>query len=112
MSIYASMPAPNDDEPGGPLVYRGSHVLPEPSDDRAGWVDIALIPGHVRHWREHPDADLSTEPIDAPPDPYLRFGVNGEAVVLEPHHVRQIVESLTEWLDALAAHERRREGAR
>lgn len=102
MSIYASLPAPNDDGADGPIVYRGSHVLPESDHQRGGWVDIALIPGHVRYWREHPGADLAGEPIDAAPDPYLRFGVNGKTVVLEPRHVAEIVESLVWWLKALA----------
>ena len=126
MSIFASMAAPADDEheddcahwdktdpesweisgkpcscgePNAPLVYRGSHVLPSSSDERGGHVDLALIPAHVRYWRENPNAPIETEP-DFPPEPYLRFGVNEGTVILERHHVEQIVSELSWWLNA------------
>lgn len=124
MSIFASLSAPSDDQheddcaqwekhddyweigdrpcdcgqPRAPFVYQGSHVLPSDSDERGGYVDIALIPGHVRYWRENPDAPVETEP-DGPPDPFLRFGVNEGTVILRRAHVEQIVSELTEWLE-------------
>lgn len=104
MSIYASLPAPSDDGHKDayevPLVYQGSHHLPSEDDERGGWVDLALIPGHVRYWRDNPGAPEETEPDDAPPDPYLRFGVNNETVVLTRRQVELVHETLTEWLIA------------
>jgi len=119
VSIYGSLPAPCDDEheddcgkwdkrywqlskrdctcgqPNAPMVYMGSHVLPSPSDTRGGWVDIASIAGFItRDGRdgggEHLDYDT--------PWPYLRFGVNEATVVLTEENVRQIADTLNEWL--------------
>lgn len=131
MSIFASLKAPSDDEhtddcarwdkridadgetweiserdcdcgqPDAPLVYQGSHVLPEETDLRGGYVDLALIPAHVRFWRDNPDAPVSTGP-DNPPDPYLRLGVNGETVILTRRHVSEIWAELSEWLERTA----------
>ncbi len=74
MSIYGSLAAPDDSEhtddcaqwekrgdcweisdrpcdcgqPGSPLVYQGSHILPdEKNDKRGGFVDIAEISPHI-----------------------------------------------------------------
>lgn len=122
MSIYGSLPAPDDSEhsdscarwdkrdpgiweisnrpcdcgqPDAPLVYRGSHILPSENDARGGWVDIACINGHItRDARDEGDHD-------GPPHPFLRFGVNNETVVLLPRHVEQIRDTLTWWLRAI-----------
>lgn len=118
VSIYGSLPAPNDDEhedscvrwdkrdncweisnrpcdcgqPDAPLVYHGSHVLPSEDGERGGSVDLALIPSHItRDGRDD-------QPEDEKPWPFLRFGVNEETVVLTLRNVRQIHETLTEWL--------------
>jgi hypothetical protein len=126
MSIYASLPAPSDDahepmcarweirgpghyalgkrwcncgQPDAPLVYKGSHILPADTDPRGGGVDVAMIPGHVRYWRDHPDA---IEEPGGPPEPYLRLGVNGETVVLTRRNVAQLYDTLTEWLEETA----------
>lgn len=127
MSIFASMQAPCDrdhtdecalwdktepdswefsgrpcdcGQPGAPIVYKGSHVLPEETDERGGWVDIALIPPHVRYWRENPDAPTHTEPdTDThPPEPFLRWGVNNDTVILTREQVKEIHAELTWWL--------------
>jgi hypothetical protein len=90
-------------QPDAPILYQGSHVLPSPSDKRGGYVDIAAIPAHVRYWREHPDG--RDEPTDGPPDPYLRFGVNGETVILDVRNARTVYESLREWLDQVGSGE-------
>lgn len=129
MSIFASLPAPDDSEhtddcacwdkqelenggefwrissdvecdcgqPDAPIIYQGSHVLPSLDDKRGGSVDIALIPAHIRYWRDNPDAPVETEPHE-PPEPFLRFGVNGETVILTRHNVRQISHTLSDWL--------------
>lgn len=124
MSIWASLTAPSDDhheegcafyvetspncyeisgkpcscgQPASPLVYRGSHILPELADPRGGYIDLAYIPAHVRFWRENPDANSADEPWD-PIEPFLRFGVNGETVILTTAHVEEVYESLGHWL--------------
>ena len=126
MSIFASLSAPSDEDhaddcgiwdttdlgiwkmrdastctcsgqPDAPLVYQGSHVLPSDHDPRGGWVDIALIPSHItRDGRDD-------KPEDEKPWPYLRFGINGEAVILTRHNVEQIAETLNDWLARTAA---------
>lgn len=123
MSIYSSLAAPDDGDhvipgcasyvehpvgfwefsglpcdcgqPDAPLVYQGSHIVPDGSDERGGSVHLALIPSHVtRDGRDD-------QPEDGAPWPFLRFGVNESTVVLTRPHVEQIVESLSQWLDAL-----------
>jgi hypothetical protein len=118
MSIFASLPAPSDDEhtddcarwdkhddvweisdrpcdcgqPDAPLIYQGSHVLPSEEDPRGGDVDLALIPGHItRDARDNGDEDTHW--------PFLRFGVNGQTVILTRHHVEQIHATLGDWLE-------------
>lgn len=123
MSIFASLKAPDDWEhedecahwdkqgdtwytsgnpcncgqPQAPIIYQGSHVLPSEEDKRGGTVDLALIPEHVRFWRDNPDADVKDEPEEHP-EPFLRFGVNDSTVILTKEHVKQIVDELTWWL--------------
>lgn len=124
MSVFASLAAPCEDEheddcgiwkkkddvwemraakhctcgqPDAPLVYQGSHVLPSGDDERGGWVDLALIPGHVRFYRDHPEADDAPED-QLPPEPFLRFGVNDARVILTRRNVEQIAETLSAWL--------------
>jgi hypothetical protein len=103
VSIFASLAAPADDEhtdecarwdknddscweisgrpcdcgqPDAPLVYQGSHILPSETDQRRGWVDLALIPSHItRDGRDD-------KPVDERPWPYLRLGVNESTVIL------------------------------
>jgi hypothetical protein len=129
MSIYASLRAPSDDHAetcaiwipdpkfgdGGlmegdpslcscklrhaPIVYKGSHVLPSLTDERGGWLDIALIPGFVqREGRESEQPD-NDEMSDYPAWPFLRFGVNESTVVLDQDAVGDIVGTLTYWLE-------------
>jgi len=128
VSIFGSLEAPDDEEhedncaiwikegsfwhrddegtctcgtPDAPLVYQGSHVMPSEDDERGGHLDIALIPGHVRMYRDNPDTDSAGED-DLPPEPYLRFGVNESVVILTRRNVEQIHATLTWWLEATA----------
>jgi hypothetical protein len=79
--------------PDTPLVYKGSHVLPSATDERGGWVDIACIAGFItRDGRDESAGDYDS------PWPYLRFGVNEQTVVLTERNVRQIADTLNEWL--------------
>jgi hypothetical protein len=126
VSIYGSLPAPDDDyheddcarwekrgdiwdigdkpcdcgQVGAPLVYQGSHVLPSEEDRRGGHVDLGLISPHVRFWRDNPDASVEDEPdIDtALCEPFLRFGVNDATVVLTRRNVEEVYQSLLWWL--------------
>lgn len=122
MSIYGSLSAPSDSEhtddcamwdkqgdwweisdrpcdcgqPDAPLVYQGSHILPSENDERGGDVDIALIPGFI----ERDGRDQAFENDDAV-WPYLRFGVNGETVVLTERNVREVADTLNHWLSLI-----------
>jgi hypothetical protein len=80
-----------------PIIYKGSHVYPGDDVERDGVIDIAYVAPHCG-----PNGTYLEENEDGPPPPYLRFGVNEGTVVLEPTHVRQIIETLTHWLDAIA----------
>lgn len=100
---------PEFDDLDAPIIYQGSHVLPEMSDARGGSVDLAYIPEHVRFWRENPDASVEDEPYDIP-DPYLRLGVHahddtyhggGDAtVLLTVRQATRLRDSLSWWLKA------------
>lgn len=92
----------------GPIVYRGSHILPADTDLRGGSVDLAQIPGWI--YRE------GQPPIDETGErhwPWLRLWVaSGEgtdelkpghaAVVLDRAHVQEIHTYLGEWLEQTA----------
>lgn len=126
MSIWASWEAPDDDEhedgcaalvevgertyevrpalcdcgqPDAPLVYHGSHVMPENDAARGGHIDVASLSRFVRFYRDNPDAPTSGEPDGW--EPFLRFGVNQSQVVLTERNVRQLHATLTEWLAGL-----------
>jgi hypothetical protein len=86
-------------QPDAPLVYHGSHVMPEHDGERGGWVDIASLSRFVRLNRDDPDGAHDEEGWE----PFLRFGVNQETVILTDRNVRMIHASLTEWLAGLAA---------
>ena len=81
-----------------PIVFRGSQFLPSDEDQRGGWVDLAAIPGHIeREGRPPTNPDDETFPYH----PWLRFGVNGETVVLDRAGVERVHLTLTEWMNLL-----------
>lgn len=98
MSIYASMPGIDDEEPyGPPWIYQGSHVLPSEDDPRGGCVGLAFVPSHItRDGRDD-------QPEDGKPWPWLRLhlAVPGDdpAAVLNPAQARHLAEQLTGWAD-------------
>lgn len=118
MSIYGSLPAPDGGEhedgcarwdkdgdvwemsdrpcdcgqPDAPLVYQGSHVLPLVTDERGGDIDIASIPGFITRDGRDNGGDEDR------PWPFLRFGVNGETVVLTERNAREVAATLNDWL--------------
>jgi len=104
-------PLPEDLD--APLVYQGSHVLPEADHPRGGSVDLAHVAAHVRFWREHPDAPPEQE-LEFPHEPYLRLSVHedprtpyrsvGDAtVLLTTGQARRLIAAVAEWLEHTAS---------
>ena len=100
MSIWASFAVFDGDEDfARPIRYRQSHVLPAPDGERAGSLDLALIPGWItRDGRDdHPDDDQVW--------PYLRVHVTdtddaeGATVVLDRRQVAQLHDEMGGWLE-------------
>jgi hypothetical protein len=91
------------DDLDAPIIYQGSHILPdEDNDPRGGSVDLALVPQHItRDGRDNGDT----------PWPYLRLGVDaadstygggGSAtVVLTQRQARRLRDALSQWLKEL-----------
>lgn len=98
MSIYASIPGIDSDEPcGPPWTYRGSHILPADDDPRDGSIGLAFIPSHItRDGRDD-------QPEDGQPYPWLRLDltVDGDdpCVLINPTQARFLAEQLTAWAD-------------
>lgn len=109
MSIYGSF-AVYDGEPydhPAPMIYRGSHVLPNPDDPRGGSLDLGYIPGFItrdgRHRLAEPDPECDDEGVW----PWLRVSLrptddawaDGEdTVVLDRDQVAALRDDLTDWL--------------
>lgn len=96
---------PDFDDLDAPIVYQGSHVLPDEAHVRGGSVGLALIPAHVRFWRDNPDANGEDEPDDGAPEPFLRLDVEGEdgTVVLTRRQATRLRDALNDWLGRLDA---------
>ena len=102
MSIWASIPClDGDTKRTTPLVYHGSHVLPESKGERGGGVDLALLPAHVGYYRRYPNGPNETWGYE----PYLRLGVTARTddatVILTAAQVRILHAALGEWLEGL-----------
>lgn len=89
---------PTPDDLDAPLVYQGSHVLPDDNAQRGGYVEFAAIPAHVRYYRENPDGDDEPEGVDA----WIRLSVNEGMVLLTERQVERLRDGLAEWLEARA----------
>lgn len=110
MSIWASLPAPNDDHADGCGIWESmtdGFLLPH--ECTCGLRHAPLTYWGANNWPSsaggdrHGSVDIAAAMPDGRPLPFLRLSVfgsgNAHAVVLEPAHVEQIVETLTGWLD-------------
>lgn len=84
----------------GPIVYRGSHILPSAEDKRGGSLSLAEIPGFItRNGRDDGPEDEDR------PWPYLRAtmrAVNADDcqdVVLDRGQVSSLSAYLVDWLE-------------
>lgn len=82
-------------QPGAPIIYRGSHLLPSDTDQRGGHVSLAEVPGHItRDGRDDgPDDEFGVWP-------WLRLSVGQEDAVLDEALVRSLRDALDGWLTA------------
>lgn len=97
MSIYSSnfVLAADDGDGPAPIIYQGSHVLPDDSDQRGGTLDLGVIPG----WIERPGRPATNNQGRAVPlHPWLRITINDESVVLDRAQVAALTGHLREWL--------------
>lgn len=81
-------------QPGAPIAYQGSHILPAPTDTRTGIVSLAAVPAHIT--RDGRDDG----PDEGQPWPYLRLSVGEADVVLDEALVADMRRALGEWLKA------------
>lgn len=99
MSIYASLPGIDADEPCGlPWQYQGSHVLPAEGDPRGGSIGLAEIPSHITRDRR------DDQPEDGTPWPWARLSIDAgdghAAAVITPTQARHLAAQLTDWADS------------
>lgn len=94
-TIWTAEDDPGDGEPGPPILYQASHILPADTDPRGSSVSLAEVPGHItRDGRDDgPDDEFGVWP-------WLRLSVGAEDVVLDEQLVRGLHEALGGWLDA------------
>jgi hypothetical protein len=105
---------PDFDDLDAPIIYQGSHILPDESHARGGSVDLAVVPAHVRYWRENPDGDDEPE---GGCEPYLRLSVHqypsddgdyermDATVVLTRRQGGRLRDAINEWLEELDSDE-------
>lgn len=98
MSIWCSDLGFDDEfELPAPLIYQGSHVLPDENDPRGGSFDLAHVPGFIGPEGAHVD-----DP-DETCQPFLRVALHGwddvrSTVVLDGEQVHRLRDELTVWL--------------
>lgn len=97
---------PDFDDFDAPIIYQGSHILPNQENDlRGGSLDLALVPGHItRDGRDDRDEDSCW--------PYLRLSVQahdttyhggGDAtVILTERQTARLRDELSYWLERVA----------
>lgn len=89
MSIYGTDLAFGgfDDTDPAPLVYRGSHVLPEDDGERGGELQFASIGGFVGDGTREPlDLDCNSDELW----PWLRVSTARDDVVLDLPQIRAL----------------------
>lgn len=101
---------PEFDDLDAPIIYQGSHVMPDEADERGGSVHLASIPAHVRYWQENPDAPTETEPEEGH-EPFLRldiqahentyYGGGDATVILTKRQATRLRDNLTWWLEEI-----------
>jgi hypothetical protein len=80
-------------QPGSPILYRGSHILPSEEDERGGSVQLAEVPGYItRDGRDDGPEDGVT------PWPYVRLSVGQEDAVLNEALAASLRDALGGWL--------------
>lgn len=115
MSIYCTFGVFDDypDDYPQPFVYRGSHLLPGPGDERGGSLDLAYIPGHITAAGrdDGPDDEEGVWPwlrLFMRPDQRraAEIGQPEDTIVLDRDQVAALRDELDDWLlrcDDLAA---------
>jgi len=107
VSIYATwLCIDDDDEHGEPWVYEGSHILPQETDLRGGWLEFGAIPDHIERegvpgGKEGERKDWCRIGIGEYVTMQQRQAVPGEAtVILHREQVRELRDTLSQWLAA------------
>ena len=80
-------------QPGAPIRYRRSHILPTPDDPRGGYLGLAEIPSHITR------DGRADAPEDGVPWPWLRMSTERD-VVLDEGQVGALRDALSAWLDS------------
>jgi hypothetical protein len=86
----------------GPIVYRGSHILPSDGDERGGWLGFAEIPGFITRDGHDDGPEDEDEPW-----PFLRASVRAEGaedcqdLLLDRPLVESLAAYLTDYLTRL-----------
>lgn len=90
-----------------PLIYQGSHINPDETDPRGGYLFACAIPNHC-----HPSVRMDANTDEGVAVEYLRLSMGehhttyhgmepGHAtLVLEREHVERLRDTLTTWLDS------------
>lgn len=80
-------------ESRAPLRYRGSHLLPNATDERFGHFSVSAIPDHIQQ-------DNAKPPFD-----WLRINVmtdNSAVIVIDREQATKLRDMLTAWLTRTA----------
>lgn len=79
-------------QPGAPIVYQGSHILPDEEDRRGGYVSLSLVPSHItRDGRDD-------RPEEGTPYPWVRVSLETEDVILDEQQAAAMYRALGDWL--------------
>lgn len=97
---------PTPDDLDGPIIYQGSHVLPDDGDPRGGAVSFAAIPSHItrdgRGDRSEDEGPWHWIRLDVEADATTYHGGGDATVVLTRRQVERLAAGLVEWLEETA----------